>query len=116
MKYILILTLLLTSVNCFSVTHLNKGDLAPNSGYLFTEKEERKLRQNDHKRITLEDLNILKDEKILIQEQRIGNLKEQNKDLKFVNKYGKWVYYFAGVLMSSFSIYMGSRFVKEIRE
>ena len=115
MKIVLtVLTFILMS-QAVAVTPIKKGEVAPHDGFIFDQVEEKELRQRDQRRIKLEELNILKDEKIEIQAKRIDNLKSQVKDLEGLNRWGKYGWYALGFIAATASLYISSQITENMR-
>ena len=113
MKILLISLLLMSSLNAAEV--VKKGDIVKNDGVLFSKAEEKELRKRDQQRIKLEDLNVLKDQKIDIQNKRIDNLKEHVTDLESLNRWGKYTWYLIGFVSATASLYIGSKISKNMK-
>jgi len=111
MKKLLILTLLLTSVNTIAVVPIKAGETAPVSGYIFTPTEEKAVRKIKEEKLKLEDLNILKDRKIVLQDGRIKVLQKRVENLRF----GVWYkvgFFSLGITFSALGVWGASKLLK----
>ena len=115
MTKLLVLVCLLFSFNSFGAEYLKKGEPAPHNGVLFTDTEEEKLRANNEKLKSLEQLTIVYERKDKLNEERIKNYKEYIQDTKQLNTYGKIGYFFLGFLASSATLYVSSKIVKNVK-
>jgi hypothetical protein len=103
MKYLIIFCFAISSGVC--VVPVEKGEVAPVGGFIFTPEEEQSLRlkneQNKAKIIKLEDLGKI-DEQII---------KEQQSHIKALNSpvNNTWLWFALGVLTTSLGVYVGSK-------
>lgn len=105
-----ILLALVISFNAYGITTLKKGDKAPEDGYLFNSQEEKSLRQIERDKVVLQDLNILKDQKIDILNQRIENYRDQKQNMTWFKENSSTMYFLMGFLASSLSVYLATRY------
>jgi len=91
------------------------GHVITEKSIVFTMKEEKKLRENNNKRLKLEDLRIQHEAKIDIQQKRIVNLKEYVEDHKSLTTAGKIGWFFIGFLASSTATYVAVKVVNEAK-
>jgi hypothetical protein len=111
LKLLLILTILLTSVNSFAATSLNKDDPAPYPGLLFNKAEEKQLRKNNEELKLLRKLRVTQEELIENQKDQIGILKGKLES-RDVSGLVKTLYFVGGVLATGFSIYLAGKIVR----
>lgn len=112
MKYLLILTLLLSSINAFAVTPIKKGEVSPVDGYVFTPDEEKKLRQINEENITLKDLQVHQEEKTQILEERTKNYKDYVEQQKNLGPWEKGAYIGLGVGGTVLLLFLATSVVK----
>lgn len=105
MKYLL--TFLLT-LNCFAVVPIKTGQISPIDGYVFSVKEEKKLREINMKKIALEDLSIKQDTLINVQSERIKLLQTEVDNSKLTTL-EKCMYVGLGILVTGTSVYLAGK-------
>lgn len=96
----------------FGAKVLQKGDIAPNKGVLFTMVEEKALRKTDMELIRIKELNALQLEKLMLQSKRINNLRSYVESKQSV--WSKVGFFTLGVLATSAALYGGVQLSKAI--
>ena len=107
MKKLLVLFLVF-SLNGYAVTPLKKGQPSPEDGFLFNKQEEKEVRKKNEENKILKGLTIKQDELIKNQDQQIGLLEGKLKK-RDVSGLEKTLYFIAGVLFTSGSVYLAGK-------
>ena len=120
MLFILFTMTVLTN-NVFSAEVLDKGEVAPYKGVIFTVKEEQNLRANNEKRLKLEDLRITyenkmfaQERKIVLQNDRINLLRDGLKDSAKLSTWGKFGYFMVGFISSGVIFYYSAKAINHL--
>ena len=114
MKILLILILLSSTIG-WSAETLNKGDLAPYDGVIFNNEEANELVATDKKVLVLEKLRIQYEDKIELQEQRIGLLRGSLEDQNKFWKIGNVGWFSIGVGSGFLAIYATSVIINNLK-
>lgn len=116
-KFIIILALLAftCSIDTYGVTAIKKGQQSPTDGFVFSKEEEKTVRGYKENSIKLEQLNVLKNEKIDLQDQRITNLKNHIEDSKPLSTWGKIGYFTLGVVATGLNLYLASKVLEGMK-
>ena len=114
---ILISLLLITNIS-FAVTPIKEGQKSPESGYIFSQSEEKQVRGINEKRLKLEDLTVkqeelnrIQEEKLVLQTEQIKNLQIEVDKNKFTSTQ-KVIYFISGVIFMGASVYLTGK-IKE---
>ena len=117
MKYLIILSLVF-SANSFAVTPIKEGQKSPETGYIFSQSEEKQVRGINEKRLKLEDLavkqeelNKVQTEKIKLQEDQISNLQIEINKTKFTTTQ-RVIYFGLGILATGLAISLANKVTK----
>ena len=112
--YILVIVLL--TFSSYAAEIVEPGHVIAEKSLVFTMKEEKKLRENNEKRLKLEDLRIYHERKIEIQQKRIDNLKDYVEDHKSLTTTGKIGWFLVGFIASTAATYITIKVVQEAKQ
>ncbi len=105
-KIITLLLLLPLSFNSLATDSLKlkEGDLAPYDGYLIDEPKIKRIIKENKEAEILKEIYKVDQEIINKQQKSIDNLLKENKNIKKISKYDKYVAFIVGVLVTGFTI------------
>ena len=107
MKYLIILSLVF-SANSFAVTPIKEGQKSPETGYIFSQSEEKQVRGINEKRLKLEDLAVKQEELNKVQSERISELEKEVEKRTFTTS-EKVIYFGLGILATSLAITLANK-------